>query len=107
MNGEIVIAVYRAKPGKAEALGALLDRHQPVLRAAGLVSDRPPVVMRSPKDGTFLEVFEWASAAAAAKAHEQPAVAAIWNEMAAVSDFLTLADVPESTDRFPHFTPHA
>jgi hypothetical protein len=104
MESAIVIAIYRPKPGKAKALDALVARHQPALVEAGLVTQRPFVLARS-KDGAVLEIFEWTSADAARRAHEHPVVGALWGEMAAVADFPPLADLAESTNRFPHFTP--
>jgi hypothetical protein len=105
MGAQIVTAMYRPKPGKAEELEALVRRHQPALRAAGLVTERPTILMRSAADGTFVEIFEWASGEAARSAHEDEAVGALWTAMEAVADFVTLADLPEATRRFPHFTP--
>jgi hypothetical protein len=105
MGTEIVIAVYRAKAGKEAELASLIERHVPVLRAEGLASEREVVVMRSPKDGTFMEVFEWSSREAAQAAHTNEQVGAHWGAMAEVADFLTLADLPEAVDRFPHFSP--
>lgn len=105
MGHEIVQAVYRAKPGKADALAALVAKHEPALRAAGLVTDRPFVVMRSPEDGTLIEIFEWASREAAGTAHGHEVIGPLWESMAKVADFLTLADVPEATRPFAHFQP--
>ncbi len=105
MGAEIVAAVYRAKPGKEDELAALLEKHVPVLRAQGLATDRAPIVMRSPKDGTFIEIFEWDTAGSAQAAHENPAVAEIWNAMGEIADFLTLSDLPEAQLRFAHFLP--
>jgi hypothetical protein len=45
--GRIVIAVYRPKPGMEWRLLAVVGRHMPVLRAGGLISDRPAQVMRA------------------------------------------------------------
>ncbi len=104
MGTEFVIAIYRPKAGKAAELDALIEKHLPVLRAEGLATEREAVVMRS-ADGTVLEVFEWADAAAAGKAHENAAVGAIWGAMAEVADFMTLADLKEATRPFPHFQP--
>jgi hypothetical protein len=33
----------------------------------------------------------------------KPAVAKIWEAMAVVCDFGTLSQIPEATNRFPHF----
>lgn len=104
MGPEIVIALYRPKKGKATLLEPLVAQHQPLLRKAGLITERTPVLARS-SDGTWLEIFEWKSAAAAAAAHVHPEVGALWEAMATVAEFPPLADLPESTRRFPHFTP--
>ena len=106
MGSELVIAIYRAKAGKAEALDDLVRRHRPALVAAGLVTDRPFVIARS-ADGAVLEIFEWVDAGAARRAHETPEVAAIWEAMGALAEFPPLADLAESTRRFPHFRPFA
>ncbi len=105
MGTEICQAVYRPKPGKDDELAALIAGHVPMLQAEGLATDRAPIVMRSGKDGTFIEVFEWATEGAASQAHTNPEVQKIWGAMGEVADFLTLADVPEATDRFAHFGP--
>ena len=104
--GEIVTAVYRPKPGKAGELRALVDQHLPALREAELVTDRPTLLLGS-KDGMLVEVFEWKSAEAAQQAHENEAVGRIWEAMEDVALFMTLADLPEATRRFPHFEPLA
>jgi hypothetical protein len=51
--GRIVIVGYRPKPGKAEELRALAAEHVPILRAEGLVTDRPAVLMEA-RDGTLV-----------------------------------------------------
>jgi len=105
MPNEMVIAVYRAKPGKEEDLAKLIEGHVPLLRDRGLATDREAVVMRSPKDGTFLEIFEWNTSDSAHAAHLDEKIGPLWEQMGEVADFLTLADVPEATARFAHFTP--
>ena len=105
MGHEIVQAVYRAKAGKQEALEALVAQHEPALREAGLVTDRPFARMRSAVDGTIVEVFEWSSRQAACDAHAHETIGPLWEAMAAVADFLTLADLAEATKPFPHFQP--
>ena len=105
MPGEIVTALYRPRPGKEGALRALLKRHVATLRAEGLATRRPVVLMRSRADRTYVEVFEWATAESAGEAHVNPRVAEIWKGMGEVCDMLTLADLKEATERFPHFEP--
>ena len=98
---EIVLALYRAHAGKDAELRALIDRHLPALRAEGLITDRPPVLMRA-ADGTYIEMFEWVDGGAE-RAHHTPAVMAVWGPMGEIADFPALKDLPEAAGRFPHF----
>ena len=66
--GRIVIACYRPKAGKNEALRALMQTHLSTLRSEGLVTDRKSIMMEA-KDGTILEIFEWKSREAIEAAH--------------------------------------
>jgi hypothetical protein len=100
---ELVIAMYRAKPGKAQELEPLVRRHFSVLKEYGLTTDKESFLGRS-SDGTILEVFEWANSDSARKAHDHPAVAKVWEAMAVVCDFGTLEQLPEAKNRFPHFS---
>ena len=100
----LVIAAYRPKPGKTDALRALMHTHVNRLRAQGLVSSRQPILMEA-KDGTFVEVFGWKSSEAIEAAHHNPAVLAMWSEYAAVCDYVPVASVPEAQQLFSQFTP--
>ena len=55
--------------------------------------------MRS-MDGTVIEVFEWASEAAIAAAHENTNVQQMWAAYADACDYLPLAELPECSDLF-------
>lgn len=101
-RAEVVIAIYRPKEGKLEALEALVHKHFPTLKEYGLTTDKAPFIGRS-TDGTILEVFEWISAEAARQAHDHPAVAKIWEARAVVCEFGTLEQLAEAKNRFPHF----
>ena len=101
--GEIVIVAYRPKPGCEAALDALVESHVPRLRALGFATAREPVAGRA-ADGTVVEVFEWETGAVEA-AHKHPDVHVMWGEFGAVCDCITLRDLAESADLFPHFTP--
>ena len=100
--GRFVIVAYRPKPGQDAGLRAAVDKHLCVLRAEGLVTDSAAQVMRA-ADGTIVEVFEWASAEAIAKAHSNPAVQALWGEFAAVCDYVPLARLAEAQQMFAEF----
>ncbi len=100
---EIVIVAYRPKPGRDEALLALLKDHAATLRRLGLATDRKSVLMRA-GDGSFIEVFEWKDGAIDA-AHADPAVQAMWAEFAKVCDYIPLDALTEASDLFAGFKP--
>lgn len=98
----LVMAMYKPKEGKVDETAALVKKHFPVLKEYGLSTAQESFIGKS-SDGTFIEVFEWASASAAKKAHDHPAVAKIWEAMAKVCDFTTLGQLAEAGKMFPHF----
>lgn len=100
--GRLVIAAYRPKPGMEQQLLSAVGRHMPVLRAEGLISDRPAHVMRA-ADGTVVEVFEWRSTAAIERAHSSPAVRALWAEFGAACDHVPVASLAEAQQIFSEF----
>lgn len=102
--GQIVIACYKPKPGKSEALKQLMKTHLPRLKAEGLVTDRQSIIMEA-KGGTIIEVFEWLSAEAIANAHTNPNVLKMWGEYAEVCDYVPLISVAEVGDLFAGFKP--
>jgi hypothetical protein len=102
-RGEVVIAVYRWKPGRRDALLAIVEKHVPTLRTLGLITDRPVLLVEG-KDA-FLEIFEWTSNEAAVEAHHAPDVAELWNAMEEVATFPALAEIEDAQRRFPHFRP--
>jgi hypothetical protein len=100
--GQMVIALFRPKPGKdADLLGCMRD-HLPILRNEGLATDRPSVVLKA-QDGSLLEIFEWVSQSAIDAAHTNPSVLALWKRYAECCDYITLADLEEATTMFPGF----
>ena len=100
--GHFVFAVYRPKPGKDDLLLSAVRDHLPILRAEGFVTDRAPVVVRA-ADGTLIEMFEWLSNDAIARAHENPAVRTLWERFDEACEYIRLADLPEAALMFPHF----
>lgn len=100
---EMVIAAYRPKPGKDKELRELMREHRRMLANAQLVTARQPVILRARSDGTLLEIFEWASAKAADRAHRHAPVRAMWIKLAAVADFVALSDIKEAGKAFSHF----
>ena len=104
--GRIVIACYRPKPGKEDALKALVVNHVATLRSLGLVTSRAPITMQS-QDGTFIEVFEWTSQEAMQAAHGNPAVLKMWEEYGKACDYVPIGQVAEASQMFSSFTPVA
>ena len=103
MAGRIVIALYRPKPGQSGELEAILAHHVPSLRRENLATARPVVLLRSPVDGSYLEIFEWLDPEAASRARTNENAVALSASIAAVADVLCLADLAEAKDRFPEF----
>ena len=100
--GQMVIALFRPKPDMHADLMACMRDHLPILRAQGLATSRPSVVLRA-ADGTLLEIFEWVSQAAIDAAHENPAVLALWQRYEACCEYVTLGDLAEAKAMFPGF----
>lgn len=98
----MVIVAYRPKPGKEEVLLSEVRDHVHLLRSEGLATDRPATVMRA-RDGTLVEVFEWASPAAIAEAHSNPRVQAMWGRFAACCDTIPLSSLAEAGEMFAEF----
>ncbi len=100
--GMYAIAVYRPKQGREKLLREVLKDHVPILRKEGLVTNRPPYLMRA-ADGTFVEVFEWKSAAAIEAAHQNPAVQAMWARFEEACTYESLVNLSESKEMFANF----
>ena len=100
--GQISIACYKPKAGKAEALKELMKIHLSTLKAEGLVTDRKSIVMEA-VDGTIIEVFEWISPTAIEQAHTNPAVLQMWAKYAEACDYIPIGTVPEAANMFASF----
>jgi len=66
------------------------------------VTDRQPYLMRA-ADGTFIEVFEWKSAAAIQAAHKNAAVQAMWARFEEACTYESLVSLSESKEMFANF----
>lgn len=101
--GEMVIVAYKPKPGCEASLLALTIEHVPYLRALGLATERPHLLMRA-NDGTVLEVFEWRDGGIA-QAHEMPEIHLLWEKYGAVCEYVPLRTLSEAGDLFARFQP--
>lgn len=97
-----VINAYRAKPGQHAALLDEVRRHVPALQSLGLATVRAPFLMQG-SDGVLVEVFEWASAAAMARAHDEPEVLALWDQIRALCSIERLNTLPQTAQLFAEF----
>lgn len=101
-QAHLVMALYRANPGKDVELLHLIKEHFPTLQKYGLTTDHPPFVAQS-SSGTYLEIFEWKNADAAKSAHDHPAIAKIWEAMGMICTFEKLSNLPEIASPFARF----
>lgn len=87
-SGLVVVCTYRVRAGQEGAFEPLLERHAPTLRRLRLITDFPASSLRRVDSAAplYVEVFEWASTDAAARASEVPDVIAIWEPMAALCE---------------------
>ena len=98
----VVVVAYRPVADRTAEFLACLRDHLPVLRAEGLATERPPVVLRA-ASGAFVEIFEWRSDRAIEQAHGNPAVQALWARFGACCDYVPLASLPEAQQPFSPF----
>jgi|SRR5579883_835151 len=101
---QVVFALYKPHAGKDAELRKLIAEHVPTLRRLELITDRPATLVRS-GNGTYVEIFEWATVESAGLAHQHPEVARVWEAMGQVCDLPTLDSLEETKHRFPHFAP--
>jgi len=100
-----VICSYRVREGCQDRFKALLEKHWPTLREAGLATDREPVFYLGDDQGKgphFIEIFEWRDAEAPGLAHGSPEVMAVWEPMGALVE--ERGPNKPALD-FPHFRP--
>ncbi len=98
----LVIVVYRPKAGKEEALLRLAQGHWSLLREENLVTGKQAMLGLA-SDGAVIEVFEWASAEAIEKAHQNPRVQKLWEEFGACCDFVPVGNLAEASQLFSEF----
>ncbi|MGB8956652.1 MAG: hypothetical protein WCC10_14845 [Tumebacillaceae bacterium] len=96
------IATYRPHEGKEAAFQTILDNHVPTLRAEGLITDSPNLLLKS-ENGTLIEIFEWKSVEAKDAAHQNQAVMGLWNQMMEIADFPPLSSLSEAARPFAGF----
>lgn len=74
-----VTATYEVDPGRQPEFMALLRECEDVMRAEGLITERPAVRMRSlGEPALMLEIFEWTDDRAFDRAQENPKVLDYW-----------------------------
>ena len=104
----VVLALYQVARENEKALLRLLPKKRRYFLKAGYATRRAPILLRSRQNPEiFIEIFEWKSQDAVAKAHQDPKVRAIWDEMDKLCKRIGkgLNEVPEFATPFPHFDP--
>ena len=102
--GQFVIVTFKPIAGKEEELKEIVLNHVPTLHGIGLATSRPAYIMKS-KNGSIIEVFEWESQEAIAKAHEHPVVLEMWKKFEAACEYKPLIELEECKEFFPGFEP--
>ena len=91
------IVTYVPKAGKEAELLALVRRHEPALRASGLVTDEPFRVWKAfdvrKHRTSYIEYFQWKNGSASDVAHQTPAVMSVWEPMGPILEELTICEV--------------
>jgi len=99
MPNETVICTYRVRPDAESEFVALLSRHWAPLRALGFVTAEESLIFRTVGEPpTYVEIFTWVEGGFG-RAHEHPAVLAIWEPM----DPLLEERDGQPKWEFPHF----
>jgi len=92
--GLICVLCYKPNPDCEEALLEVVRNYVPALRAEGLVTERPSIIMRS-RDGTIAEVLEWVSQEVLNRAYNNPAFVELQRRITAVSRRVAPSKLPE------------
>jgi hypothetical protein len=101
--GVMVMAAYIPKANKEPDLREALRQHVPALRRQGLVTSRPAIHLRSRRDGTYLELFEWVDEESSKRAHDDPKVQEVWKALEVSSDMKPIGSLEEAGKLFAHF----
>jgi hypothetical protein len=92
-----MICTYVPKAGKETELLALVKKHEPALRAAGLASDEPFRLWKAfdirKQRTSYMEYFQWKDGTCSERAHQTPEVMSVWEPMGPVLEELVLCEV--------------
>jgi hypothetical protein len=78
------MCIYRVKRGSEAAFRGLLAKHWPTLKRVGLGGETASTIYEGTEaDGAplFIELLHWKDAEGPNRAHELPAVMAVWEPM--------------------------
>ena len=88
------LVTYVPKQGKEAELLDLIRKHEPALRAAGLVTTEPFRLWKAldirKQRTSFVEYFQWKDGKVSDLAHQTPEVMAIWEPMGPLLEGLEL-----------------
>ncbi len=99
MSPVTMLVSYYPKKGSEDALLTLVKKHWPILKNAGLTTQKPAEIWRAKdkRSGAvyFVEKFQWATPESSDIAHQTPEVMAVWEPMGPIMENMTLAVVEE------------
>ena len=98
----IAIGAYRVHEGNDEQFLEALRQDLVTMRAEGLISDWPAMILKAGPD-VYLQLVEWADADAPARSSANERVMAIWTKKRTLADYLSLSEVPGADRLFPSF----
>ena len=101
--GVVVMSAYVPKANREADLREALRRHVPSLRARGFVTQRPALHLRSRRDGTYVEVFEWVDDDASRRAHDDASIQEVWKALHAAADLKPIGSLEEAGKLYTHF----
>lgn len=104
MSGPYVVAAYRPRPGRRDAVLALVDEHLPLLRRKGLATDAPGLLLET-EDGALVEIFQWVSEEAAREAHLDPDVGPLWDRFGRHAQLIAPGALEGLKRPFAHLRP--
>jgi hypothetical protein len=104
MAAELAVVAYRARgEAQEDALAEALRGLFAQLVAEGMLTDRPPLLLRSGLDGTLLLLMQWRSPQEERRAQDAPAVNAAYARLEELAEAVTLGELEEAESLQPTF----
>jgi len=106
-NKQYVLATYCVELEKQDEFLSLLSNAESVMRAEGLITEKPAYRMRSNENAELiLEIFEWCESNSFEKAQENSKILELWGKFESVwkSGGFGLKEFPEAENGWAQFS---